>query len=129
MNKHIVIIEDDQEILDLLTESLSRGGYRVTPLRHIRTFEELIDLAPDAYIIDELLPVINGHIICMILKSKPQTKNTPVLLISGDHRLEHVASLCEADDYLHKPFDAYHELPERLRSLIGSTEIVNDGNA
>lgn len=118
MKKHVVIIEDDEAMLEVLAATVSEAGYRVTALRQMNSVEELLALGADCFIIDEVLPVVNGHIICIILRSKPQTKDIPVLLISGDHRLEYVASLCEANGYLSKPFDAFTELPAQLHKLV-----------
>lgn len=118
MKKHVVIIEDDEDMLDVLTETVSKAGYRATGLRQMNSVEELLALGADCFIIDEKLPVVNGHIICIILRSKPENRDVPVLLISGDDKLEHVASLCEANGYLSKPFDVFSDLPAQLDKLV-----------
>ncbi len=118
--KHIVIIEDDIDLLSLLATLLEADGYKVTKLTHLESVEDLLNLNADAFIIDEVLPVVNGHIICIILKSKPQTRQVPVLLISGDDKLKQVAALCEADAYLHKPFDDYLDLQQVLAKTLAA---------
>ncbi len=118
--KHIVIIEDDPELLSLLATLLEADGYRVTQLTHLESVEALINLNADAFIIDEILPVVNGHIICIILKSKPQTKHIPVVLISGDDKLQHVATLCEANAYIRKPFDDYKNVQQVLEETLAA---------
>lgn len=118
MKKHIVLIEDDPDILGLLTGCLEEGGYRVTPLAQLESVEELIALQADAFVIDEHLPVTSGHIICIILKSKPETRHLPVLLISADDGLAHTASLCNADAYLLKPFHDYLQVPTVLDQVL-----------
>jgi len=120
MNKHIVIIEDDPELLEVLVMALKDGGYRVTPFRQLNSMEELISLQADAFVLDEKLPGTSGHIICIMLKSKPQTKHLPVLLISADHSLEHLASLCEADGYLLKPFADHQDLQRLLDKTLAA---------
>lgn len=105
MMKHIVVIEDTEEILELITHLLETKGYRVTGLPALSSFEELVELNADCFILDEWLPGISGHIICIMLKSKPQTKTIPVILISASDALERLASLSEPDASIKKPFD------------------------
>ena len=83
MNPHIIVIEDNQALLATVTDVLEDSGYRVTPLTAIRSLEELAELRADCFILDEQLPVVSGHIICIMLKSRPETKDIPVILISG----------------------------------------------
>jgi DNA-binding response OmpR family regulator len=105
MKKHIVLIEDDPGLREIIQIILEGANYRVTALPAIDTVEELLDLCPHCFVIDEQLPIVNGHIICIILSSKPQTKGIPVILMSAGEGLEGYASLCEAKAYLKKPFD------------------------
>lgn len=104
MPKHVAVIEDDPDIQFVITSLLEEEGYRVTAFPSLRSIEELIDLNPDCFILDEQLPHVSGHIICMLLKSKAPTKNTPVILISASPRLEGFAGLSQADAWLQKPF-------------------------
>jgi DNA-binding response OmpR family regulator len=118
MKPHIVIIEDDPAVLQLLEIILTKQGYRVTPLPALGTVEALIELKADCYIIDEQLPFVTGHIIAIILKSSEQTKNIPIILMSAYSELETFASLCKADAYLKKPFET-----NTLFKLLTSTLI------
>ena len=105
MQKHVVIIEDDIDILSLMTIILEEDSYKVTGFPALTSIDELILLHPDCYIFDEQLPHVSGHILCMVLKSKPSTKNIPVILISASNQLAGFANLSEADASLQKPFD------------------------
>jgi DNA-binding response OmpR family regulator len=118
MEKHVVVIEDDPELLDFIALSLTEAGYRITTFRQLNSVEELIELKADAFVIDEKLPVTSGHIICIMLKSMPETRQVQVFLISADHRLKHLASLCEADGYLLKPFINYQDLQQLLDQVL-----------
>ena len=104
MKKHLVIIEDDPLLMQFLQNELSLY-YRVTALSHVENIDEILGIEPDVFLLDELLPVINGHLLCIILKSKVQTRDIPVLLMSGHPELKHYASLCNADHYLAKPLN------------------------
>jgi DNA-binding response OmpR family regulator len=115
--KHIVIIEDDATLLHLITKSLISKGYRVTGIPAFPTMELLFDLKADCFLLDENLPNISGHIICILLKEKQKTKDTPIILMSAFDELAYFADLCRADAYLKKPFNS-HELICILTSLF-----------
>jgi DNA-binding response OmpR family regulator len=117
--RHIAIIEDDTSLLPLLGKLLRSEGYRVTCLEKLSTVEELIELKADCFIIDEQLPGVSGHIICILLKSKQQTKAVPVILMSAFKELEYFAHLSAANAYLKKPFER-QILLDVLGSVIGN---------
>ena len=117
MQKHIVIIEDDADISLVMATVLEDGGYMVTCFSEVQSIETLIELRPDCFILDEQLPHVSGHILCMVLKSKPATKNIPVILTSASNQLDGFADLSEADASLKKPFDIY-ELLKLVASVI-----------
>jgi DNA-binding response OmpR family regulator len=105
IQKHIVIIEDDTSLSQLLGKILQQEGYRVTSFGTFTTIDELVGTKADCVLLDEHLPNITGHIICILLKSKPQTKAVPVILMSADAELQYFAELSCADAYVQKPFD------------------------
>ncbi|MES2376353.1 MAG: response regulator [Bacteroidota bacterium] len=104
MEKHIVIVDDDQALLSVMELLLVDAGYRVTCINRITTIEQLLAIKPDCFMLDEQMPVVNGHILCMILNSKPETKDIPVILVSAHEEIESYATLCEAAAFLKKPF-------------------------
>lgn len=109
MRKHVVVIEDDHSSLEIITTNLEDAGYVVTGLQSFPSIKELAFLRPDCFIINEWLPQVSGHAICLMLKAKPQTKNIPVILVSGaDGMEEPIANRCEADLILQKPYQRYN---------------------
>jgi DNA-binding response OmpR family regulator len=122
MEKHIVIIDDDLALLGVMEYLLTEAGYRVTCINHITTIEELIALNPDCFILDEQMPVVNGHILCIILNSKPETKHIPVILVSAHDEIENYASLCEAAAFLKKPFKHIDDFVNVVVKTIGVGE-------
>jgi DNA-binding response OmpR family regulator len=113
MSKHIVLIEDDADLLDITGLVLEQNGYRVTRLPALISYEELVSLNANCFIIDENLPGISGHIICILLKSKEATKHIPVILTSAGTKLDLAAELCEADAVIKKPY----EIDEKLATI------------
>ena len=116
MPKHIVIIEDDPEILYIITQILEEHEYRVTGFNALSSsIEELGALKADCFIFDEQLPYVSGHIICIMIKSHPLTMSIPVILISASDKLEGFVSIGDADASLKKPFNI-----DDLVTLVGS---------
>lgn len=118
MKKHILVIEDDPDLLGVITWVLTDKGYRATGINGLTSVEELLAYKADCFVIDENLPGTTGHIICILLKSKIETRNVPVILMSASHQLRYHASLCEADAYLPKPFNDINEVTETIHRLL-----------
>ncbi|MBV8388652.1 MAG: response regulator transcription factor [Mucilaginibacter sp.] len=108
MRKHIVVIENDQPRLAVITTNLEEAGYIVTGLQSFSSMQDLLFLRPDCFIINEWLPEISGHAICLMLKAKVQTRNTPVILISDLFDEEPRENRCDADLILKRPFQPYN---------------------
>lgn len=102
---HIVVIEDHPDILEVERLILESAGYRVTALPSIAALDELLKFQADCFILDEQLPLVSGHIICIYLRSKSETANVPVILVSAHPKLGDYAGLCDADSWINKPFD------------------------
>ena len=103
--KHVVLIEDDPDLREIQEILLNEAGYRVTAFGAVDQLEELLTHSADLFVLDESLPVVSGHIICIYLRSKPETARTPVILVSAHPELHNYAGLCQANGYVAKPFD------------------------
>lgn len=118
--KHLLIIDDDVSIGDMLTEVLTREGYRVT--RAYSGTEALLVLSsvrPDLVLLDLMLPGLNGEEIL------PKISNIPVIIISAKVDVENKVDLLlgGAADYLTKPFDTRELLARiavQLRNAAGA---------
>jgi CheY-like chemotaxis protein len=108
--QHIVIIDDDLVIAGIIKNLLEEQGYRATTLRALSTIDDLTRLDADCFIIDENLPFVNGHIICLMLKSRPGTRHIPIILVSASDALEGYADQCKAEAYYKKPYVNIHDL-------------------
>ena len=133
MKEHILIVDDDNDILELLEYNLTSAGYDVMGFlntKHVRTvlLEEKIDLI----IMDRNLPDIEGSYYIEMLRSK--NINTPVIFLSAKNSTEDIKDgfLRGADDYVTKPFDI-EELILRVKAVLKRynkefKEVVNDIN-
>lgn len=114
----VLLIEDHQRIAEFVREGLEEEGFVVHHVRDGRTgLKALIDLNPDACVLDIMLPEMDG--LEVLSRARAQGSQTPVLLLSAKGEVEdRVRGLREgADDYLAKPFH-FEELVARLRVLL-----------
>lgn len=116
----IAIIDDDQDIVALLTYNLQKEGYTTVSatdgdagLRMLHTER------PDVLILDWMLPRTDGIQILKAMREIPKLQKTPVLMLTAkDAELDTVLALeVGADDYMSKPF-RIHELVARVRALL-----------
>ena len=121
MSKHILIVEDEKDLLDTLEYNFKNAGYKVSI-----TLEgnKAISLAtgknnPDLVILDLMLPDISGLDVCKAIRNNPVSKNTPILMLTakGEEVDRILGFELGADDYLVKPF-SLRELTLRVAALL-----------
>lgn len=103
--KNILIVDDDQDILRELRESLTENGYNVTfAADGSDAFEMLSSHNFDAAIIDIQIPNLTGIELLQWIKSKKS--NTPVIIMSGhsDYIHIHADEIARANKFISKPF-------------------------
>ena len=104
MSKSVIIVDDDNAILDVFEIVFARAGYKVALFSDgnqilLGKFEE-----PDVFIIDKQLRGVDGLDICRHLKHRTDHASTPVIIFSAGHRVDKLARLAGADEFLEKPF-------------------------
>ena len=108
-NKKIVVIDDDEILLRVLTAMLQQEGYEVFPYTNsIEANTQIFEESPPALIIIDLsMPLGNGDKKIELLKKHDHTKNIPIILCSGKPELELQSIVVKtgADGYLIKPFN------------------------
>jgi DNA-binding response OmpR family regulator len=118
----IVVADDDPDILRLLERRLSRRGYAVTTATDgVAALDAVRSTAPDAVVLDRVLPALSGEDVCAALKADERTAAIPVILLSAHASEREIVEGfgAGADDYLTKPFDL-DELDDRLRRLVAA---------
>ncbi len=104
MEKRILVIDDDQEILDVVREILTYEGYRVQTSQNSACLQRLESDPPDLILLDILLQGEDGRELCRQVKSHDQTRQIPVVLFSANVAANSTIEACGADDFLAKPF-------------------------
>ncbi len=108
MRKHILIIDDDTELLKLLNELLTMEGYRVTTVTDAPDIENLLArYRPDLLLIDYLLPHTSGSKLIHHIKQLKEYCNLPVLMLSAwpESLINIEDGDCNA--FISKPFDLW----------------------
>jgi two-component system response regulator MprA len=114
----ILVVDDESAVRESLERALRLDGYEVAVAGDGReALDTLAQRAPDAVVLDVLMPRIDGLELCRLLRGRGD--RTPVLMLTArDAVADRVAGLdAGADDYLVKPF-ALEELLARLRALL-----------
>ena len=106
---HILIIEDEPDIIELSTFNLEKHAYVVSSARNGEGgLEKTRKIAPDLILLDLMLPGIHGLDVLRILKSDKDTHNIPIIITSALGEEENIVRGLEtgADDYITKPFSS-----------------------
>ena len=122
----ILVVEDEGDILDLISYNLKQAGFSVIA---VESGEEALEVASEEkfslVLLDLMLPGIDGLEVCRLLRAKPETKNIPVLMLTArTEEVDRIVGLeLGADDYLTKPFSP-RELVLRVRAILRRAEVV-----
>lgn len=118
--EHILVIEDEEDILALVHYNLAKEGYRVSCAT---TGEEGVTAIrsdpPDLILLDLMLPGMDGLEVCRVLKRAPETQGIPVVMMTAKGEEADVVAGLElgADDYVTKPFSP-RVLIARARAVL-----------
>ncbi len=105
--EHVLVVEDEQDIQELVEYNLIKNGFQVTC---VKTGEDSLARArsdlPSLIVLDLMLPGIDGLEVCRILKNDSQTRDIPVIMLTAKGEESDIVRGLElgADDYITKPF-------------------------
>lgn len=118
MRKRILIVEDEKNIVDILSFNLSREGYETLEAYDGQAGLQLaLEQDPDLILLDLMLPGLNGFDVCRNIRSAG--RSTPVIMLTArEEENDKVLGLeLGADDYITKPF-SMRELLARVKANI-----------
>ena len=120
MTASILIVEDEEPIQILLTYNLQAEGFRVRATANGEDVAHLVnEERPDLIVLDWMLPGISGIEVCRLIRSRPETRDIPVIMLTArGEENERVRGLATgADDYIVKPFSV-PELLARIKTIL-----------
>ncbi len=123
LGRHLLIVDDDDRIRELIKEFLGCEGYRVTGAAHAAAARRLMELIEfDLVVLDVMMPGESGLDLTTWVRGKAETSKTPVLLLTArgepNDRIEGLSR--GADDYMSKPFEP-RELALRVEAILRRT--------
>jgi type II secretory ATPase GspE/PulE/Tfp pilus assembly ATPase PilB-like protein/CheY-like chemotaxis protein len=117
----VLLVEDEDQLRRVMKDLLQREGYRVAEARDgIQALDEVDRFAPDMIILDLNLPGIDGYSVLAQLRSRPATREIPIMVLTakGDEENEVRVFELGADDFVTKPFRA-RSLTARIEAVLG----------
>jgi len=120
MNELIAVVDDEPDIAELVSLHLKKARFEVkTFLNGNKFYDFLSRTKPDLIVLDLLLPDIDGLEICKDLKSNPELKEIPIIMLTAKgEEMDKILGLeLGADDYVTKPFSP-RELLARVKAVL-----------
>ena len=120
MTPHILVVEDEAALVELLRYNLEEEGFRVSAAADGEAaLAAVAEDKPDLIVLDLMLPLISGLEICRQLRRRPETRGLPIIMLPArGEESDRIRGLDSgADDYVTKPFSP-SELVARVRAVL-----------
>ncbi len=120
MTPYVLVVEDEDALATLLQYNLEKEGYAVSVAGDGEEALLLVDeRQPDLVVLDWMLPKVSGIEVCRRLRSRPETRNVPIIILTArGEETDRIRGLdTGADDYVVKPFSMI-ELTARIRAVL-----------
>jgi len=127
VSQHILVIDDEPDILELVRFGLAQEGFSVeTAATAQEGLESVAKRTPDLIVLDLMLPDMSGTDVCRKLRGQSETAHLPVVMLTArSEEVDRVVGFeLGADDYMTKPFSS-RELALRVKAILrrgGSSE-------
>jgi two-component system, OmpR family, response regulator VicR len=122
----VVCIEDESEMIDLVSMILTREGYQVIGAPGgLQGLQIVEDTQPDLVLLDLMMPDLDGWEVYQRLKANPKTTNIPIIVVTARAQsIDKILGLhiAKVDDYITKPFSPTELLTSIQKVLSKKTE-------
>ncbi|MCK6586353.1 MAG: response regulator transcription factor [Polyangiaceae bacterium] len=128
MSKHILVVDDEARIREVLLYALQKEGFRVSAVADGRAALEAVEAGGiDLVVLDVMLPELDGLEVCRRIRAKGRV---PILFLSArGEEIDRIVGLeLGGDDYLTKPFSP-RELVARVRAVFRRVEAPSDSSS
>ncbi|OEE36514.1 DNA-binding response regulator [Vibrio genomosp. F10 str. ZF-129] len=123
---HILVVDDDVEIRELLDEYLNKSGFSVSTVEDGKYLHEYIEKQgfPDLILLDVMLPGDDGFTLCQQLR---KTSTVPIIMLTAvsDETDQIIGLEIGADDYIAKPFNP-RQLVARIKAVLRRAQIAHE---
>ena len=120
MPKKILIVDDEIDILKVVTFRLKKAGYEVlTAVNGKEALDSIRDKRPDLILLDLRLPIMDGYEVCRQVKTDETLKNIPIIFLTASQaeKIKEKVKGFDAEDYLIKPFEP-EDLLKKVKKFI-----------
>lgn len=120
MQKRILVVDDDAELVELISFNLKQAGYSIgTACNGVEAIKKAHSFEPDLIVLDVMMPELDGFGVCEILRRNPTTATTPIMMLTAlSSELGRLAGLGSgASDFVTKPFSP-RLLVQRIEQLL-----------
>jgi DNA-binding response OmpR family regulator len=118
--KRVLLVEDDDSVRQLVKITLEMNDYEVVEAKDGLEGLLLLDMHhPDAVVLDLMMPDVGGERMLAQLRATPETKRTPVVIITGKPEVApEVVGLVGRENFFPKPFDP-DAVIARIKAMVG----------
>lgn len=120
MDKSILVVDDEQDIVDLISYNLSKEGFKVTTASNgTEAVAQALLHRPDLVILDIMMPGMDGFEVCRALRTNPATSSVAIMFLTAKAgEIDQILGLeLGADDYIQKPISP-RVLIARVKTLL-----------
>ena len=124
----IMVVEDEQALALLLKYNLEKEGYEVViESNGAKVIAEVENHCPSLILLDWMLPKMSGVEICKLIRTKPDLKNIPIIMLTAKGQEEDKIKglTAGADDYVTKPFSVPELMARVKTNLRRAPEVIN----
>jgi len=118
--KKVLIVDDEPHIVNLIKMTLEDKYEVIEAFSGTEALNIVKKTTPDIVLLDLMMPHIDGFKTCQMLRELPQTKRTPIMILSAKSQISDKFRSVNvgADDYMVKPFDP-EDLAKRVAANLG----------
>lgn len=123
MEKHILIIEDEQDIREAMAEGILQAGFKVSTAENgVVGLEKALNEHPDLILLDIVMPLMNGHQLLEKLRQDQWGKSIPVIMLTSMDDVKNIATAhsSKIEDYVIKAHHSLEEIVQKVRLSVYS---------
>jgi two-component system alkaline phosphatase synthesis response regulator PhoP len=130
MQSTILLVDDEKDILELLTYNLVKEGYTVLTAHNGKEALKLVRQHPDLVVLDVMMPEMDGWEVCKAIRRDPTHAALPIMFLTArDSEIDEVVGLeLGADDYITKPVKV-RTFIARVKRILRNHKLVMEGPA